>query len=193
MDKTEAMQRFDLSVQGFWRSFYALLIVIPLGLAGLLTISLLSAGSTFLQTGEIFTEWRMEPNFLAIGYALAVILPALHLAAFAYITGRFSNRSGVRETYTGFITVRNWATVVLAGFRSAGRSADASFWLCAAGVRSHVCCNVFGYWDQFRVARLVAPASLPVSFGLIALEYAPGALIAIIPTFLVGIIVALVI
>ncbi len=192
MGRTEALQQFDLSANGFWRSFYALPISMALGVASYLVISLFSAVISFLNTGEFSIWGTTEAIFLLFALGLVVIFPVLHWAAFAYITGRFSNNLGIRETYSSYIIVRNWSAVLLACL---GLLVEMLTRLTGAqqlGIVLSYIAMFVGSWVYFRVARQVALASLPISFGLVALEYALSFSLAIMPTLLIGIIAAFV-
>ncbi|KZK86020.1 hypothetical protein PsAD13_01151 [Pseudovibrio sp. Ad13] len=192
LGKTEAMQRFDLSAQGFWRSFYALFIAILLGEVGSLVVSLLADDGSFFEIGAFFTEWTNEPALLAFSYAFVLIFPALHWVTFAFVIGRFANRLGIQETYSSYIIVRNWAWIFLACF---GLLVEMMIRLSGSAYQELVLSYLwmfFEYWVYFRVARLVAVASIPVSLGLVALEYIVGIVVVLIPSLLINLIVVLV-
>jgi hypothetical protein len=102
LDKPDAMRFFNVSVDGFWRSFYAIVLILPtyvfIALAErrqILTDSLanddFSGGAFIVNKGvSLALDWVTLPILLAL---LAGLL-------------------GVGRTYAGFIVARNWGAVL---------------------------------------------------------------------------------
>jgi hypothetical protein len=102
LDKPDAMRFFNVSVDGFWRSFYAIVLILPtyvfIALAErrqILTDSLANddfSGSAFIVNKgvSLALDWVTLPILLAL---LAGLL-------------------GVGRTYAGFIVARNWGAVL---------------------------------------------------------------------------------
>ena len=93
----DALQEFNLSLDGYWRSFYAAAYLIPIYVIYLL-IAPLPQGVGF---GRF---WLIE----IINYPLSWAL--WPLAAYYLCRG-----AGVLDKYLAYITVYNWAQVVLSG------------------------------------------------------------------------------
>ncbi|GHB45074.1 hypothetical protein GCM10007094_38070 [Pseudovibrio japonicus] len=185
MGNPEALQQFDLSVAGFWRSFYAQLVALALGLASLLIFIPFSADGSILQLGEFLGGQPSEVLYRLAIYVVVLIWPALNCVVFAYTTGCLSDRLGIRDTYSNYIIVRNWATVVLACFTILF---ELLMRLSGSALLEQVLAYLpafLGLWVYFRVARLVALATIPVSFGLLALEFVVDLALVLIPTYLI--------
>ncbi len=99
----QAMQSFDLSFEGFWRSFYGLALVVPLELA----LMLADRGSSMEQVAGAPVSFAAT---LLIGmFALVIgwfIVPLLMLA--------LAGPLGIRERVGGFIIGYNWGSVLIA-------------------------------------------------------------------------------
>lgn len=102
LNKPDALRFFDTSVDGFWQSFQAIILVAPsyavAALADRATFSDAIAAGTFDEAGF----WATKAVSLAADWAA---LPVLLAALAGFI--------GIRAGYPAFITVRNWATVLM--------------------------------------------------------------------------------
>jgi hypothetical protein len=102
LDRSDAMRYFDVSVDGFWRSFYAIVLILPayvfIALAErlrILTDSLpdddFDGGAFLVNKGlSLVLDWVTLPILLAL---LAGVL-------------------GIGRTYAAFIVARNWGAVL---------------------------------------------------------------------------------
>lgn len=99
----DAMRHFDTSIDGFWRSFLAIIPIAPVyALTSLAEFRATQASlpeGTVLDGGVFFWEQAIT---LALDW---VTLPLLLAALAGFL--------GFRQTYPAFIVVRNWATVVM--------------------------------------------------------------------------------
>lgn len=93
----DALEAFNLTLEGYWRSFYAALILLPLYLVYLLTLPMPEG----VGAGRY---WLIE----AIAYPLVWTLWPL-------ISFYVCRSAGVPDRYTAYITVYNWAQVLLLG------------------------------------------------------------------------------
>jgi hypothetical protein len=102
LDRSDAMRFFDVSVDGFWRSFGAILLVLPAFIlvvlsdrARIVTDALLSEGfdgSSFLANRAVW----LALNWVALPILLAVAAQPL----------------GVSRTYASYVVARNWCAVL---------------------------------------------------------------------------------
>jgi hypothetical protein len=102
LDRSDALRFFDVSVDGFWRSFGAILLILPA------YILVVLSDRARIVTDALFSEGFDATSFFANrGVWLAlnwVALPIL-LAAVAHLLG-------VSRTYASYVVVRNWCAVL---------------------------------------------------------------------------------
>jgi hypothetical protein len=102
LDKPDALTFFDTGVDGFWRSFQAIVLVAPCYAVAAIADRVTYADS--VKAGE-FNEagfWAAKAVSLCADWVALPILLAL-IAGFI----------GIRRAYPAYITVRNWATVLM--------------------------------------------------------------------------------
>jgi hypothetical protein len=104
LDRPGAMRNFDVSVEGFWRSFAAVILVVPSYALAVLAERQLSAAidpAAPVQDGAAF----LVQNVLGLGLdwvALPVILALL------------ARPLGIARHYPEFVVARNWGAVIAA-------------------------------------------------------------------------------
>ncbi|MEJ0011877.1 MAG: hypothetical protein WDM94_04445 [Bauldia sp.] len=101
LGRPDALRAFDTSLEGFWRSFQAILVVAPLYFITALTDRMGAAGdpATVVSPDKF---WATEFLSLVLDW---IALPAL----LAVIGGLV----GIKQRYPAYIVVRNWATPVM--------------------------------------------------------------------------------
>lgn len=104
LDRPDAMSRFDVSVEGFWRSFQAILLVIP----SYLVVAFAERSLLLTMATENTVPLGDEGFFAAKAVALAVDWVALPLVM-AVAAGPF----GIADRYVAFVVARNWAAVLI--------------------------------------------------------------------------------
>jgi hypothetical protein len=96
-NRPDAMRNFDVSLEGFWRSFQALLVVAPVYFITSLSDQLVVVGAPDSPvTGGQY--WASE--------VLTLVLDWVALPALLALIGGFV---GIRKSYLAYIVVRNWA------------------------------------------------------------------------------------
>ena len=100
LDKPDAQRFFDLSVNGFWRSFRAIVLMLPAyGLAAAGEYQALVAAP--------------NPDFSDAGFVLAKMLAAgLDWITFPILLALVAEPLGITRSYTAFIIARNWGAVL---------------------------------------------------------------------------------
>jgi hypothetical protein len=102
LDRPGAMRRFDVSVEGFWRSFRAIVLVIPAYVVTTLAERIITSNAV------VTTEDPGDVLFFidgAIGLALDWITLPIVLALAA-------RPLGIAGRYGAFIIARNWGSVL---------------------------------------------------------------------------------
>ena len=93
------LQYLDDSIEGFWKSFFAGVIVLP----GFLILQLLELA--FVQEAAVVESW---PRVLAVWGIAYVLQWTLFPIATAYVTAEI----GRRDEFMRFIVALNWASVI---------------------------------------------------------------------------------
>jgi hypothetical protein len=103
LGRPDALRFFDTSVDGFWRSFRAIILVAPL--YGLVALADRSDLLTDANPGDDYSNaqfWAAKALTLALDW---VTLPIL--------LGLIADFIGIRRGYPALIVARNWATVLM--------------------------------------------------------------------------------
>lgn len=101
--RPQGLDRLDLSVEGFWRSFAAILLVVPfVGLAMMTERALVAASG---EAPPPFTTSVLGAN------ALALLIDWL---AFPLVFALLAKPLGMADRYVPFIVARNWASAPVA-------------------------------------------------------------------------------
>jgi hypothetical protein len=103
LGKPDALRAFDTSIEGFWRSFQAIVLVAPIYLITAVVERTSLFGSA-IAVGAFSEEafWATQVLTLVLDW---VTLPIL----LAGIAGMI----GIRRQYPAYIVVRNWASVIM--------------------------------------------------------------------------------
>jgi hypothetical protein len=101
--QTEGLNRLDTSLEGFWRSFAAIILVLPFVVVGLLSQAPLAveAGGT-------------PPTMTGSGLSLSAIALVIDWVAFPIVFALIAPPFGLASRYVPFIVTRNWASVIIA-------------------------------------------------------------------------------
>ena len=162
LGRHEGLRRFDLSVEGFWRSFSAALYGVPFFLclmAGDWTVLSAAPRPPTLSAVILSRIADFSVDFLFLPIALALL----------------ARRLGITRSYTGYVIARNWSTLVilapqailslLLGFRWIDQNAALLLTLVIAGV-------MLAY--QYRIARWTLGWDGAAAAGLVAADLVSG-------------------
>jgi hypothetical protein len=102
LGRRDGLKRFDFSLDGFWRSFGAILFVLPFFAINVAVEHRLQAPDQMVTgpTDFVFVLSRL------LDLGLDWVMMPLLLAAFA-------KNLGIARSYASYIVVRNWAAVVM--------------------------------------------------------------------------------
>ncbi|GGB57192.1 hypothetical protein GCM10011316_31600 [Roseibium aquae] len=162
-NRPEGLSWFDLSLGGFWRSFGAILFILPL-----FWVSSLAEQKLILMESDMTAEGLAATNFwvsrfLALGLDW-IALPLL-LAALA-------GPIGISQGYAPFIAVRNWTSLLIAapyaliglfylsGMISSGFTV--LFWMTIL---------IAALWYRFVVARITLRCGVGLAIGIVVLDF----------------------
>ena len=104
LDRADAMRRFDISVEGFWRSFAAVLLVAPSYAFAVLADASMVAGAD--PTLPVESGLGM-----VVHNAVALLLDWI---ALPLILALLARPLGISRNYSAFIVARNWCAVIAA-------------------------------------------------------------------------------
>lgn len=100
----DGLRLLDVSVDGFWNSFFAIVWATPAMLAGWAPLANEMAGADSGVAGRLFLVLR-----LAVVDIGAWVLPVAALAAIAGLIG-------IRDRFVHYVVASNWASVIFAWF-----------------------------------------------------------------------------
>lgn len=170
LDRPGAVRRFDVSIDGFWRSFAAVVLVIPSYAFAVLADERMAAAVDLAATAQGGAAMAIEK-----GLALAVDWVALPL-----ILAALARPLGIGRHYATFVIARNWCAVIAAvPFGAVGLlmaiglvGADLGSVLMFAALVA-----VLRY--NYLVARRALEASLGFAIGIVILDFAVSLTIAL--------------
>lgn len=158
IDGPPALSRFDLSVAGFWRSFGAALVSLPI-------YGLVLATSGRGLDGHALTG--------------ALVIYGLNWVTFPIVMLAVSKLLGLSDNYVRYIIVYNWARVVIALVQAPLPLLAASDVLSAGlfvVIATVVTATVLVY--QWRIARISLGAAWPAAVAVVVLDVVLGDVIA---------------
>lgn len=167
MGRTEAMRQYDLSADGFWRSFGVIFLLLPLYL-----FSIFAEQNLFLEDqlaqGTELSEYAQGGFLLYSGKVVTLLVDWI---AFPIIVGFLSGSVGLKQNYAPYIIARNWSTLVILVPQTVlnlgyliGIMPSALFIMLSFPIVGWV------LWYRFRIARIAGQCSFSISMGLVVLD-----------------------
>ncbi len=161
LDRPDARSYFDTSLDGFWRSFQAIILIAPLyAIIEFVTFSnfgLLDVGAGI--GGEAYF-WARTLSLVVDWIGLPIVLAAL------------SGPLGIGRTYASFIVVRNWAAVLMVLPQAALAAVQAALGLSLAFT---ALISLFILAAILRLAylnaRRIMEAAIGLAIGVVALDF----------------------
>ncbi|MHA1188966.1 MAG: hypothetical protein ACTSSQ_00675 [Alphaproteobacteria bacterium] len=100
--QASGLQRLDLSIDGFWQSFGAIILIVPFALVSLISVHMaqVELDQPVVLTGSNIT--------------LSLIVLLAEWLAFPLVFAAIARQIGVAAHFVPFIIVRNWASVIIA-------------------------------------------------------------------------------
>lgn len=170
LGKPGALGRFDVSLEGFWRSFAAILLVLP---SFAITLMAVWRGQMALLPPEaVDVPW--------LGFALErVVALGFAWVALPIVLALIAGRLGLTGRYVPFIVARNWAEPVV----SALYAVPALFF--AAGIIDEQLAALLSLpvllvalHYLYRIARQTLGASISLAIGIVVLDLLLGLLVS---------------
>jgi hypothetical protein len=161
-NRPEGMRAFDLSIDGFWRSFAVIVLLVPMFVISSLAERQLLIDETAFQadTFPAGTYWLAQFTSLGLDWiALPVLLAGL------------ASPLGISRNYVPFIVARNWSSLLAAvPYVLVGLLYLAG--LIAAGIMVllSLVTLVIVIWYRFLIARIALQASISMALGVVVLD-----------------------
>lgn len=165
-----ALARFDVSLEGFWRSFAAILLVLPC-----FAVSVMAEGR--IEIAGLPAEFA--DAFPWLGFvAVRTLALGLDWMALPVVLALLARRLGLAARYVPFIVARNWASPVVAALYAVpallfsvdfiGRDAAAILSLATLVVALHF---------HYRIARQALAVPIGMAIAVVVLDLLLGLLI----------------
>ena len=155
---SDGLERMDTTIEGFWRSFGAIVLLIPIFALSVLGDRQLA---TDLDLADKVRPVPVEALILLVEWMLFPALMAL-----------FARPAGYTSRYVPFIVARNWSSVVTSAFFAIPLLAY------LGGIVSvqmlflfvYIILGAVGYFS-YRIARTALQASPGLAAGIVAAEF----------------------
>ena len=168
-NRPQGMAYFDQSIQGFWRSFQVIFLLLPLAV-----ISSAAERRLILTESDALERGFSDGSFwtsMALGLGIDWIALPVILAALA-------GPLGVSSRYVPFVVARNW-TSLLTAVPYVAIALLYLMGLIAAGtmVFLSLICLVAVLWYRFLVTRISLQAGVGLAIGIVVLDVVVSLLI----------------
>lgn len=162
LGKREAVRLFDTTYTGFWRSFLAVILVLP--------IYVLYIGS---ERRMILADMPLDAPFDELSFALTRVLAlAIDWAAFPLVTALLARPLGFANHYVRLIVAFNWGSPIVSGIVALPAILFA-FGIVPQGAASLLLFAALVLTIRFRfiTARAALDCGFSLAAGLVALEF----------------------
>lgn len=173
--ETEALQQFDLSADGFWRSFLVIFLLLPFYLLSLIAENVLMVEHIMTQ-GQENTEMVAGGFQLYFGKFLSLFVDWI---TFPIVVGLLAGSLGLKRNFGPYIIVRNWSTLIIL------LPQTLLYLLYMAGLIPSellimLTFPIIGWvlWYRFQIARVAGDCSFSISIGLVVLDLVLSILIS---------------
>lgn len=102
--RVEGLRKLDITIDGFWRSFGAVVLILPVAVIAMASERV--ALSAMGHEGAALTGGYMVLRFIAV---------IVDWLAFPAILALFARPMGIATHFVPYIVARNWAAVLIAG------------------------------------------------------------------------------
>ena len=174
--RAEGLNKLDLTIDGFWRSFGAIALILPVAL-----IALASERAVPLAAGG-------EAVALSGGYVLLRLIAVIvDWLAFPAILALLARPMGIATRYVPYIVARNWAAVLVAAMFAVPHLFHA-LGVLPTGMLSFLLLILFGIavWFAFVVVRTAMQVPPVLAIPIVILEIASGLFIELLFSRLAG-------
>lgn len=174
--RAEGLRKLDITIDGFWRSFGAIALILPVAIIALASerVALQAvSGVALVQTG---------------GYVLLRLIAIIvDWLAFPAILALLARPMGIAARFVPYIVARNWAAVLVA-FMFAVPHLFHALGVLPTGMLSIALLILFGFavWFSYVVVRTALQAPPVLAVPIVVLEIASGFFIELVISRLVS-------
>ncbi|MFN0262309.1 hypothetical protein ACKTEK_00370 [Tepidamorphus sp. 3E244] len=161
-NQPDPMNRFDLTFEGFWKSFLAILVVIPA-----LAIYMPAEWAIIAEQDAALnvTAERAVGRYIAV----QVVVTAIDWLAFPLIVLLFARQLGIENKVAGYITAQNW-TAALANLILVAPAILYAGGVVPGAIAGFMSLALFAFILHvfYKVARVALDAPFGLASGLVA-------------------------
>ena len=174
--RTEGLRKFDLTIDGFWASFGAIGLILPVALIALASERVilpavggeavaLTGGYVVLRLIAVIVDWLVFPAILAL----------------------LARPMGIATRYVPYIVARNWAAVLVAAMFAVPHLFHA-LGVLPTGMLSFILLILFGIavWFAYIIVRTAMQVPPVLAIPIVVLELASGLFIELFFSRLAG-------
>ena len=165
--RVEGLRKLDLTIDGFWRSFGAVVLILP--------VALIAMASERVAISTLGREVAALTGDYVMLRFIAVIVDWL---AFPAILALFARPMGIANRFVPYIVARNWAAVLVAGMFAVPHLFHA-LGILPTGILSFILLILFGVavWFSYVVVRTALQVPPALAVPIVVLEIASGLVI----------------
>lgn len=162
LGRRDALARFDMSVDGFWHSFRAMLYALPF-----------FAITAAVEHGLMLADSVVENASGATFITARIVDYGIDWVAMPTLLALFATRLGISRSYAPYVIVRNWALVVMSA-PSALVALLLGFGVLSFEVSAALSLAILAVMVQFhyRIIRWTLGKPFGFSIGLVAADVA---------------------
>ncbi|MTI17194.1 hypothetical protein E1162_08060 [Rhodobacteraceae bacterium RKSG542] len=166
--RAQGINRFDLTVDGFWRSFSVLFLLLPfyvVAVAADRKLGLVLGDQEAVMSGASF-------------YTAKMVALVMDWVTYPVVLAFLAGTIGIKSTYGPYITVRNWTTIlVIVPYTVLNLLFLIGILSGEALVFSSLLVVGWIMWFRFFIAIKIAQASFGLAVGMVVMDFFLGLVI----------------
>ena len=174
--RAEGLRKLDLTIDGFWRSFGAVVLILPVALIAIASerVALLAAGGEIAALTGVYVVLRL----------IAVIVDWF---TFPAVLALLARPMGIAQRFVPYIVARNWAAVLIAAFFAVPHLFHA-LGVLPTGILPLVLLLLFGIavWFGYVLVRTAMQVPPVMAIPVVGLEIASGLFVELVFSRLVA-------
>ena len=162
--RVEGLRKLDITIDGFWRSFGAVVLILPVAVIAMASERV--ALSNMGHEGAALTGAYMVLRFIAV---------IVDWLAFPAILALFARPMGIATHFVPYIVARNWAAVLIAGLFAVPHLFHA-LGILPTGMLSFILLGLFALavWFSYIIVRTALQVPPVLAVPVVILEIVGG-------------------
>jgi hypothetical protein len=171
LNQPDAMRFFDISLDGFWRSFQAIVLIAPA-----------YALTAMADRRAMLSDAIADESFSDAGFIVAkTITLALDWITLPIILAALAAPLGIKRGYTAYIVARNWTTVlIILPFAAIALLEALGLFSVEVAALMSIASLAIVFRVSYVVARRALNAGMDVAIGIVVLDFLVSLAIAMI-------------